>query len=149
MAQITGFKELSAQLSAMGRAAGGKALRSAAMTATLPVLHKAKENAPVGNPPYESGDPYPKRTYKGRLVTPGFLKRNIARKSQLSRDGQRVTVMVGPRAEAFYGTQFIELGTSAIPRRPWLEPAFRSSLNAVNARMKERLKVLIDKAAKK
>ena len=158
MAKVEGFRELSRQLSAMGMAAGGKALRSAAMTATLPVVHKARANIPVGSPPYERGsggfgtefDPYPTRTYKGRLKTPGFAKRNIARKSILSKDKRRVKVLIGVRKEAFYAINFIEFGIPGkIAKKPWLEPAFRASRGDINDRMRKRLKVLIDRAAKK
>lgn len=149
MAKIEGARELSMRLSEMGQAAGGKALRSAVMGAALPALRAAQAAAPVGNPPYESGDPYPKRTYKGRLVTPGFLRRSIRRVSRLSPDKTVATVSIGPRAEAFYGTQFIELGTSKIAKRPWLEPSFRASLPQINDRLRDRLKALIDKAAKR
>ena len=146
--QITGYEQIRRQLRAMGAAAGGKALRSAAMTSTLPVVKRAKQLIPVGSPPYESGDPYPVRTYKGRLRTPGFAQRNIARKSRLSRDKRFVKVMIGVRPEAFYAVNFIELGTSRIPKRPWLEPALRSSRSQIDQRFKARLKQLIDKAAK-
>jgi HK97 gp10 family phage protein len=149
MADTTGYKELSRQLSAMGAAVGGRALRSAAMSAMLPALREAQQRVPVGNPPFESGkDPYPVKTYKGRLRTPGFAKRNIARKSKLSRDKRTVTVMLGMKPEAFYAVQFIEFGTSSIPKAPWLEPAFRASIPDVDARFKEELKKRIDKAAK-
>ncbi len=152
---IRGYKELSAQLSAMGRSVGGNALRSAAMQGMLPALRAAQENAPVGAPPYQvkgtdrSVDPYPVKTYKGRLRTPGFASRNIARKAKLSKDRSTVTVMLGVRPEAFYAVQFIELGTSKIPKRPWLEPAFRKSLPEVDSRFQAQLKARIDKAAKR
>lgn len=149
MAKIEGFKELSKQLSKMSAAVGGKALRSAAMSATLPAVKAARARAPVGNPPFESGkDPYPVRTYKGRMRTPGFAKRNIARKSKLSRDKRRVTVSIGVRPEAFYAVQFIELGTSRIPRRTWLEPSFRRSRRQIDTRFKQQLKKNIDKATR-
>ena len=146
--QITGLKELSRQLSDMGKAAGGKALKSAAFGSMLPVVKQAKLLIPVGSPPYEGRDPYPVRSYKGHLRTPGFAKRNIARKSILSTDGQRVSVMVGVRPEAFYAISFIEFGTSKIPKKPWLEPAFRQALPAVNRVFQTKLKTLIDKAAR-
>lgn len=154
MADIKGARELSLKLSEMGKAAGGKALRSAVMSASLPALRAAQQAAPVGNPPYQTSDgrsvdPYPKRTYKGRLVTPGFASRNIRRVSRLSSDRTVATVKIGPRSEAFYAVQFIELGTSKIAKRPWLEPSFRQSIPQVNEKLKERLKALIDKAAKK
>lgn len=148
-----GYRELSRQLKAMGAAAGGKALRSAALSAMLPAMKEAKASAPVGNPPYyrkdgSEVDPYPVKTYKGRLRTPGFASRSVARKTKLSRDKTTARVFLGVKPEAFYALQFIELGTSKIPKRPWLEPAFRRSLPKVNAALGQRLKQLIDKAAR-
>jgi hypothetical protein len=57
--------------------------------------------------------------------------------------------MLGVRPEAFYAVQFIELGTSKIPKRPWLEPAFRQSITAVDLRFQSEIKRLIDRAALK
>jgi len=149
MAHIEGARELSKQLSALGKAAGGKALRAATMQAMLPALQEAKKSIPVGEPPFESGkDPYPVRTYKGRLRTPGFARRNLARKSKLSRDGRRASAMLSVKPEAFYVINFNEFGTSRRAKRPWLEPAFRRALPAINARLKERLKKQLDKAAR-
>jgi HK97 gp10 family phage protein len=150
MAKVEGFKELSRKLSKMGEAAGGKALRSAAMSSMLPAFKDAKANAPVGNPPFEGGkDPYPIKTYKGNLRVPGFAKRNVARKSRLSRDKRKANVYLGVKPEAFYAINFIEFGTATIAKRPWLEPSFRRSIPTVRARLSERLKKLIDKASKK
>lgn len=152
MAITHGYRELSRQLKRMADAPRGKALRSAAMTAMLPALRAAQAAAPQGNPPYQyrggSFDPYPIRTYKGNLRLPGFTSRSVARKSKLSRDKNHVRVLLGVKPEAFYATQFIELGTSRIPKRPWLEPSFRQSIGAVDSRFRFALKRLIDKAAK-
>ena len=148
MARIEGFEALTKQLKGMGDKVGGKALRSAAMTATLPAVNAAKAAAPVGSPPYESGDPYPVRTYKGTLHAPGYLKRNIGRKSIISKDKRFVKVMIGPKPEAFYGTQFIELGTSRISAQPWLEPAFKNARSSIDSRFRKELKKRIDKVAK-
>lgn len=155
MAKIEGFEELSRQLSELGTKLGGQALRSAAMSAMLPALRKAQAMAPRANPPYIYGnhvvDPYRnlKKTYKGRRVAPGFTSRNIARKAIVSRDKTRVSILLGVKSEAFYALQFLELGTSRIAKRPWLEPAFRATRQQVIERLGARLKVLIDKAAKK
>lgn len=159
-----GYRELNRKLNAMGRAPAGKALRSAAMTAMLPALRTAQAFAPHADPPYgpyegiskstgrpwKSGvkDPYPVRTYKGRLRTPGFASRNVARKSRISRDKTQVTVMLGVKPEAFYAVSFSELGTSRTPPKPWLEPAFRQSIPQVDARFRHQLKARIDKAAR-
>lgn len=166
--EIVGFKELSKQLRKMGAAPSGKIVRRAALSAMLPALRAAQSAAPVGNPPYTVSsagagvgsaaaatggatfrrvDPYPVRSYKGRLRTPGFTSRNIARKAVLHREGG-VSVFLGVKPEAFYSIQFIEFGYGNNARRPWLEPAFRSSIPAVDARFRQRLKQIIDKAAK-
>lgn len=142
---IDGFKQLSRQLRELGAAPAGKVVRRAALSAMLPALREAQSRAPVGQPPYEGKDPYPVRTYKGRLRTPGFAKRNVSRKAVLHDEGG-VSVMLGVKPEAFYAIQFHEFGTSSIPRNPWLEPAFRASLPAVNARFRARLKQILDKA---
>ena len=145
MADIIGFKELSRELDALGDAVqAGKTLRQAASQAMLPALRAAQRAAPVGTPPYEGKDPYPVRSYKGNLRTPGFARRNVARKAYVDRDG--VVVLLGVRPEAFYAVQFIELGTSKIPKRPWLRPAFRSSVPAVDNRLRTRLRALLNKA---
>lgn len=150
MADIKGFEQLTRQLSEMGKSVGGKVLRAAAMQAMLPALRAAQAAAPVGNPPFPSGkDPYPVKTYKGSYRTPGYASRHVARKSILSRNGRFVKVMLGVTPEAFYAINFIEFGTSKIPKRPWLEPSFKNSVPQVSDRLRERLKAQIDRAARK
>ena len=150
---IVGFKKLSQQLSRLGAAAGGKALRNAANRSMLPALKAARLAAPVASPPYTYEghapvDPYPRKTYKGRLVTPGFARRSVARRSFLSRDRKTATVIIGVKQEAFYALVFGEFGTSWQPARPWLEPSFRSSIGAVNNLLRSNLKANLDKAVR-
>ena len=140
MAEILGLKELEKKLAKLGRVAGGKALRSAAMTSTLPLLKEAKETIPVGTVPH--------KTYKGRLVAPGFGKRSLARKAKLSKDKSFVKVMVGVKPEAFYVIQFFEFGTSTIPANPWLTRAYDKTHKDVEKRFSKRLQKSILKAAK-
>ena len=148
MADIVGFKELSRQLDKLGDAVqAGKTLRRAALSSMLPALRAAQVAAPVGDPPYESGDPYPVTSYTGRLRTPGFAKRNVARKAYVDNNG--VVVLLGVKPEAFYAVQFIELGTSKIPKRPWLRPSFRASIGAVDSRLRARLRDLLQKAVRR
>ncbi len=141
--ELTGAQQLSRQLQKMGAEMGGKALRSAAMSSMLPVLKTAISNAPINDRDYK------KVSHKGNPLFPGYLKRNIARKGILSRDKRFVRVMVGPKPEAFYGTAFVELGTSKIPAQPWLEPALRSNKDLVVKKLRERLKKIIEKATRK
>jgi hypothetical protein len=98
---IDGLSALSKKLEGIEAATSAKLLRSAAMSATLPTFRKIQAAAPVGSTVH--------RTYKGRLVAPGFLKRSIRRKSWLK--GGKATVMIGVRREAFYGIAFLDRGT--------------------------------------
>ena len=150
-----GYVKLSKQLAKLEKSLGGKALRSAAMSAMLPAQKAAKAAAPVGSPPYGSYgakggsfDPYPKKTYKGRPVIPGFTSRSIMRRSKLSRDRRFVSVRLGVKSEAFYAIQFLELGTLRIPKRPWLEPSFHRSIPLVDRIFRQKLRKLLDKAAR-
>ena len=88
LSQLIGFEDLVRKLNELGAAVGGRVLRSALMTASLPALRSIQAAAPVGTKAH--------RTYKGRLVAPGFLKRNIRRKSLLARDKSRAIVLIGP-----------------------------------------------------
>lgn len=140
---IQGARTLSAQLSALGAIAGGKAARAAAVNAVKPAVAAARANAPV------SDRNYLKKTYKGRPVAPGFLKRNIIARSTIAKDKRTIRVSIGPRKEAFYGTQFIEVGTSTIAKQPWLEPAFRSNKEVMIRNLSKALEKQIKKAAAK
>lgn len=164
MAIVMGYKELSKQLDEMSLAASGAALKRAATFAIKPAVAAAKSAAPVGDPPYHVGagisegvygtgeirtvNPYPKRTFKGRLVTPGFTKRSVATKIVIDRKKTVVNAMIGVKPEAFYAVSFVELGTSKMSKRPWLEPSFRGSVAEVDTRFKDVLKELIDAAVK-
>lgn len=141
---LQGFQELSKQLQDLGTEVRGKALRSAAMNAALPILRAAQANAPVNDRDYI------KALWNGRRVAPGFLKRNIVRRAKVYQGGDYVFVMIGPTEEAYYGTQFVEVGTSNPyrPPQPWLVPAFEANREKALSNMKNRLKVLISKAVK-
>ena len=151
---IQGFKKLSRQLSALGSAAGGRALRNAANRSMLPALKAARAAAPVASPPYiydghAPVDPYPRKTYKGRLVTPGFASRSVVRRGFISRDKKTATIIIGVRPEAFYAISFVEFGNSRQAARPWLEPSFRRSIGSINSLFRRFLKANLDRAARK
>lgn len=153
---ISGYRELSQQLHALGAAAGGNALRASARNAMEPALQAARAAAPVASPPYgpyetrkQPLDPYPKKTYKGRMVAPGFTQRTIAIKTALSSGRNAARVVMGVAREAFYAINFIEFGTSKFPRRPWLEPAFRASIAQVDKILQSELRTRIDAAVRR
>lgn len=135
--QLQGVKELAEKLKKLGASVGGKALRSAAGTAMNPVVKAARENAPVGKVAH--------RTHKGRLVAPGFLSRNVKKRTWKSKDGRIVRASVGVSSEAFYGVQFLEPGTKHIKKNNWLTRAFETNQNKVQANFKKALSRRISK----
>ena len=106
-----------------------------------PVVREAKNRAPRGDRAH--------KTYRGRLVAPGFLSRNIKKKTFKSRSGSFASASVSASTEAFYGTQFVERGTKYNPAQKWLGPAFLSKKNDVLKRFNSRLRKKINDIAKK
>ncbi len=153
MADIEGFAVLQRRLKALEGTLQGKLIRGAAVDALLPAMQAARRAIPVGAPPYDDEgtpkDPYPVRSYTGRLRVPSFARRNVARKSTIFTNGNGVNAMLGVKPEAFYAIAFHEFGTSQIPARPWLEPAFRQQRSAMEARFRTRLRQRLDKAARR
>jgi HK97 gp10 family phage protein len=137
---LEGVAELMRQLEALGKLEDGKALRSAVRAGMKPAQERAKALIPQGVDAH--------RTYKGRLVAPGFAKRSIRSVTKLSKDKQKASAALGVRSEAFYAVQFVELGTSKMSAQPWLRPAFDSTLGAQQAALAASLKKSIEKAAK-
>lgn len=138
--QLEGVAELMKKLDALGKLEDGKALRAAGRAAGRVVADRARALIPKGDVAH--------RTYKGRLVAPGFASRSIRYIASLSKDKQKVTVIVGVRAEAFYAVQFVELGTSKMERQPWLRPAFQSTIDQQEAALADHLRKTIEKIAK-
>ncbi len=148
--QLRGFRELSAALKALAPATGGSVLRTAARRAMIPVLNTAVATMPQGNPPYpqegrKAVQPYPKKTHKGKLTAPGFASRNMRIATSLSRDKTRVRAMVGPRSEAFYVTQFLEVGTSSHRRTPFLVPALEQNQQLVISTLRTELRKAMER----
>jgi HK97 gp10 family phage protein len=139
-----GFKELDQQLANLAEAVGPKranrVMKNALKQAATPVLKMARAKAPVGDRKH--------RTYKGTLAIPGFLRKNIDKQAFVTKQGTGV-VRMGPKAEAFYGTTFLERGTKYISPMPWLVPAFEAASSAMLSKFGEALAKLIDKEVNK
>ena len=116
---LQGFRELSRKLQELGSLEGGKILKSGCTLAGTPVVRRARTLIPVGADAH--------RTYKGRMVAPGFAKRSIAKVAVLGRTRSIAWCMISVRPEAWYAVHFVELGTSKQPKQPWLVPAFRQT----------------------
>lgn len=128
-AQMKGFDELHRKLIALGQLEGGKVLRAAATQATTPVVNEARSRIPVREVETLA------KTYTGRKVAPGFAKRSIAKKVILVKDKSRAYSLVGVKPEAYYATQYVELGTSKQRKQPWLAPSFRGSRPVMISRL--------------
>jgi HK97 gp10 family phage protein len=139
-----GFNKLDAQLKSLADAVGprraDKVLRSSLRFAMTPSKKAAAAKAPVGTQMH--------KTYKGRMVAPGFLSRNLQVAVTKVRNG-KAAALLGPRKEAYYGTQFLERGTSKISPAPWLEPAFEATKGIALQRFAAKLAQNIEKERKK
>lgn len=131
--KIEGVAELNKKLAELSDKMAAKAIRSSVSQATTPALQKMKAAVPVGSKGH--------KTYKGRLVAPGFLKRSIKRKSYIDKQTGAAGSVVGVSAEAFYGVQFLDRGTKFISARRW----FASSFESTSQTMLEKFKIALAK----
>lgn len=136
---LQGTAELSRQLRALGAAFSVPILRSAVRAGIQPAKKRAEATIPVGLRAH--------RTYKGRLVAPGFSKRSIRVVTKVSPNKQVVSAALGVRREAFYAVLFTELGTAKIPARPWLRPSMAGTKDEQEAALAAKLKERIEKVA--
>jgi len=89
------------------------------------------------------------RTYLGREVTAGFAVRSVALVVKLFPAKGVVSAILGVKKEAFYALSFFELGTSTIPRHPWLAPALEASTDSSIKEVGEAMRRRINQIAKK
>lgn len=116
---LAGARDLYNKLVVLGGLDSGNITRNAVRAGIKAAYTAAQARIPVGDQAF--------RTYTGRLVGPGFAKRNIRVISVLSKDKTTATAILGVRKEAYYAVQFVELGTSKMAAQPWLRPAFYGS----------------------
>lgn len=144
--QIEGTKELTEKLIELASAKEqASTLRAAVRTPMQKVQKKAQANIASLSP----GERALHRTYKGRLVSAGFASRSIRLIVKMDKLKTMAQAILGVRKEAFYALQFHELGTAYIPRRPWLEPAFSSSVDEAIKSIGDTMKKRIERIAKK
>lgn len=130
------------KLRALGETFAARNLKAAAKDAMLPTEQAARASVPVGTVAH--------KTYKGRTVTPGFAQRSVKRAVTARRGSKNIVrAMVGVSREAFYALAFVERGTSKMPARPWLVPAFDATKGQVLGRFQQSLKRRIERAAKR
>ena len=151
---ITGLKELQQALNQLPLEIQKRPLRSAVSAGAKVILDEAIRRAPQG----ETGNlrkalyRYRSRSQSGKgqetfLVGVRKGKKEYvdsAKNRRFGRVGKKYTV----EGEAFYW-RFIEFGTSKMPARPFLRPAFESKKNQAVETIKNRLAVAIENTAKK
>lgn len=149
MGNVAGMEGLRQNLESLKTNAARNALRHASRKAGLVVRNAAEAAAPIGDTAHWIYKGPKGRRTKYRLVAPGFLSRNVISVVRyLSRKGA-VLVRIGPRSDAFYGTQFVELGTSKVPKRAWLVPAYEAARVEVEQTFVRELRAAIARAVKR
>lgn len=139
-AEILGMRELSRKISAMAAETSPKVTAQALRAAIKPMLDAARQNAPVGKEAH--------RTYKGRLVAPGFLKRNVKLKKLRRRDKNNVAYGLWAQGEAWYG-QIVEAGRKGRKGNPWLGRAYSAHKDEVLKNFEEQMSKKIIAASKR
>lgn len=139
--QLEGVADLTTKLTELGAKVAGKELRGTVKAAIETALHAARVNIPVGSEPH--------KTYKGRIVTPGFALASIDTKIGLEKKTGTAYALLGVRPEAFYALAFRELGTATQAADPWLRPAFEESEDAMLRTIASELRDRVEKVAKR
>ena len=143
--EIEGMRELSLKLDELGAKLGAQALRQAASQSLTPVVREIRAAAPVGTRAH--------KTYRGRIVAPGYLKRSIRRKSYVDKRRGSAVAMIGVEPEAFYGVNFLDRPARNPTRnytpRHWFKDRFTKNKGAIENNFARLLKQKIEKIAAK
>jgi HK97 gp10 family phage protein len=134
--ELQGVARLTQQLRNLGALENG----------AKPVVEAAEASAPERQ--NDDGGAL-RKTYKGRLVAPGFGKRSVHASVILSRDKQSAAALIGPSKEAHYLTSFVEVGTSHRAPHPWLAPALASNKSQAIAAIADSMRRSLVRIAKK
>lgn len=138
---LEGVRELTGKLTELGGKFAAKELRGTVKAALETAEHVARARMPVGTEPH--------KTYKGRLVSPGFAISTLHIETRLDKRTGSAIASLGPSREAFYASLFVELGTSRMPAQPWLRPAFEESQEPMLRALADELRARTEKIARK
>lgn len=134
---VIGYNVLNKQFDELEAAAQARILRSAIGFAATPVLTATKAQAPVSRKGF--------KTYKGRFVAPGFLKRSLKKVTRKSRNGSRAYAFIWAEPEAFYGFQFVIPGARGRPPNDFATRGYRASRDQVPIRFGKKINERIAK----
>ncbi len=125
----------------MGAKLASRELRGTVKAALEIAEHRARSLIPQGEEPH--------KTYRGRLVSPGYAVSTLHIEMRLDKRTGSAVASLGVGREAFYAVSFVELGTSFQAARPWLRPAFEDSQDAMLKEIGAQMKARIDKIARR
>lgn len=130
--KLEGVKELTGALNQLGRKTAARELVGTVKAALELAEHRARAYMPQGTEPH--------KTYRGRLVAPGYALTTLHIETRLNKRTGAAVASLGPGREAFYVVQFQELGTRFHPAQPWLRPAFEESADEMQDAIADELR---------
>lgn len=139
---VVGVDDLIRKMHNINKAVQPKIVSQSLRAAMVPMMKDARSNAPTGDRVH--------RTYKGRLVAPGFLKRNIKLKKLRRKDKSTQAYGLWAQKEGFYGG-FIEqgiAGENSTTPKPWLGKAYSKHKDGVQKQFLIGMRKRIEKAMK-
>jgi HK97 gp10 family phage protein len=132
---LEGVPELTAALNELGVKLAAKQLVGTVKDAMAEAEHRARARLPQGTEPH--------KTYRGRLVSPGYAISTLHVEAKLDKRTGSAVALLGVGREAFYAAIFVELGTVHSPAQPWLRPSFEDSeepmLQQIGRSLKDRV----------
>ena len=143
--EILGIQALTKKLEELDAKTGTATLRKVGRAAVKPTVAEMKSKIPVGQVPH--------RTYKGRLVAPGFASRSLTVKSKINRKTGTASTIIGVLAEAFYVVQFYDRGSldneTSKGSKGWFSDTFKNNRQAIVREYEKSLSKVINRIAKK
>lgn len=139
--QLEGVRDLTGKITELGAKLAARELRGTVKASLTIAEHKARARMPQGTEPH--------KTYRGRLVSPGYAITTLHIEVGLNKRTGAVVATLGVGREAFYVVQFVELGTADMAAQPWLRPSFEESEDAMLRSIADELRSRIDKIAKR
>lgn len=139
--QLEGVKELTGQLTELGVKLASRELKGTVKTALEEAEHLARSRIPQGTEPH--------KTYRGRLVSPGYALSTLHIEVSINKRSGAVVATLGVGREAFYAVLFVELGTARTGAQPWLRPSFEQSQDAMLNKIASELRARVEKIARR
>ena len=139
--KVDGLKELEEELLGLSGKIADQTLQAALTMAALPIVNDARAKVPIAHAAY--------KLYGGGTADPGWLRQRIVRKKvKNTANSAEVIVTITDKRQAYFW-KFIEFGTSKMPARPFMRPAFENKSAEALDRFVDRLKAGIAKAVTK